>query len=489
MKLKELFKGVQNITLSGNENEEIKGIAYSSKKVDSGYLFAALKGENFDGSNFIKEAVEKGAVAVLSENPRKNKIVNNWIQVNNAREALALCSANFYSHPSKKLKTIGITGTKGKTTISYILENILKKSGERPGVIGTISYRGPHINIPAERTTPEAPDIQRIMKEMLNQNVTHCLIEVSSHSIELNRILGIDFDVEIFTNLSGEHLDYHQTMDHYFNAKKKLFLQGNKKRIAIINQDDPWGKKLISLLPLNIISYGIEEGALIKAQKYNLSEHGTNISVKYPGGSLSVSSPMLGKPNLYNLLASIATSLVLKVTIPAIKEGTALFKGAPGRFEEIKNSFGFRIFVDYAHTDAALEYSLETMKILNPNKIILVFGAGGDRDKTKRERMGKVAGTHAHLSIITNDNPRSEDPSEIIAAIEKGIKQSKSDNYKIIPDRKKAIEYAINQGQKGDCILVAGKGHENYQIIKNKVTHFDDAEIIKEILNYKKGNS
>jgi UDP-N-acetylmuramoyl-L-alanyl-D-glutamate--2,6-diaminopimelate ligase len=344
------------------------------------------------------------------------------------------------------------------------------------------------MNIPAERTTPEAPDIQRLMKQMLDQNATHCLIEVSSHSIELKRILGIDFDISVFTNLSGEHLDYHQTMDHYFNAKKKLFLLGNKKRMAVINHDDPWGKKLITQLPISFISYGVKDGSLIKAEKYKISENGIEISVKYPGGHMDISSPMLGKPNLYNIMASIAASLVLKIPIHSIKQGILDFKGAPGRFEEIPNSLGFRIFVDYAHTDAALKYSLETMKILNPNQIILVFGAGGDRDKTKRERMGKAAGIHADLPIITNDNPRSEDPKEIIAAIEKGVKQSKPINYKIIPDRKKAIEYAISCGQKGDCILVAGKGHENYQIIKDKITHFDDVEVIKEVLE-KKGNA
>lgn len=482
MKLKDLLAGVSLIDISKNEEEEIQGIAYSSKNVQPGFLFAALKGEKKDGSEFVEEALLKGAVVILSEKPKPLDFTKNWVHVRDAREALALCSANFYSHPSQNMKVIGITGTKGKTTTTYLLEEILKKSEYTPGVIGTVSYRGPKINIPAQRTTPEALDLQRMMREMLDKGVTHCLIEVSSHALELKRVLGIGFDVAIFSNLSGEHLDYHLTMERYFEAKKKLFFLNRKKRIAVINQDDPWGKKLISQLP-GVITYGLEASAIVRGEKFELKEKGIELEVKYPEGQFTVTSPLLGKPNLYNVLASIATALTLNIPIPAIKDGITALKSIPGRFEKIKNSSGLHIFVDYAHTDDALRNLLETVKELDPRRIILVFGAGGDRDKTKRERMGEVAGRMADWTILTNDNPRSEDPLTIISAVEKGIKKAGAKNYTILPDRREAIEHALSMGKKGDYILVAGKGHENYQIIGDNIFPFDDAEVIKEILN------
>lgn len=482
MKLKDLLAGVSFIDISKNEEEEIQGIAYSSKNVQPGFLFAALKGEKKDGFEFIEEALFKGADAILSEKPKPKNFTKNWVHVHDAREALALCSANFYAHPSQNMKVIGITGTKGKTTTTYILEEILKKSENTPGVIGTVSYRGPKISTPAQRTTPEATDLQRMMREMLDQGVTHCIIEVSSHALELKRVLGIGFDVAIFSNLSGEHLDYHLTMEKYFEAKKKLFFLNHKKRIAIINQDDPWGKKLISQLP-GAITYGLEAAAIIRGEKYKLIENGIELEVKYPGGQFTITSSLLGKPNLYNVLASITTALTLNISESSIKEGIAALKIIPGRFEKIENSLGLHIFVDYAHTDDALRNLLETAKELDSRRIILVFGAGGDRDKTKRERMGEVAGQMADWTILTNDNPRSEDPLAIISAIEKGIKKAGAKNYTILPDRREAIEHALAIGEKGDYILVAGKGHEDYQIIKDNIFPFSDAEVIKEILN------
>jgi UDP-N-acetylmuramoyl-L-alanyl-D-glutamate--2,6-diaminopimelate ligase len=487
MKLKALLAGVSFIDISKNEEEEIQGIAYSSQNVQPGFLFAALKGEKKDGFEFVEEALGKGAVAVLSENPKPPNFPKNWIHVRDAREALALCSANFYSHPSQNMKVIGITGTKGKTTITYLLEEILKKSEYTPGVIGTVSYRGPKINIPAQRTTPESVDLQRMMREMLDKGVTHCLVEVSSHALELKRVQGIGFDIAIFSNLSGEHLDYHLTMERYFEAKKKLFFLNRKKRIAVINLDDPWGKKLISQLP-GVITYGLEPSALIRGEKYELTEIGIALEVRYPGGQFTVTSPLLGKPNLYNVLASIAAALTLNISVPAIKAGIAALKRIPGRFDKIENSSGLHIFVDYAHTDDALRNLLETVKELDRGRIILVFGAGGDRDKAKRERMGEVAGRMADWTILTNDNPRSEDPMTIIRAIEKGIKKTGAKSYTILPDRRKAIERALSMGEKGDYILIAGKGHENYQIIGDEVFPFNDAEIIKEILSRMEAN-
>jgi len=487
MRLKDVLAGMPLKKLNGNEDEEIQGIAYSSKSVKPGDMFAALKGVKKDGFEFVGEALNNGAAVILSDQPKPENLAKAWIQVSDTREALAQCSANFYSHPSQKMKVVGITGTKGKTTITYLLEEILNKTQFVPGIIGTISYKGPGMNLTARLTTPEAPDLQRLLSEMLAKGATHCVMEVSSHALELKRVVGIGFDVVVFANLSGDHLDYHQSMDRYFEAKKKLFFLNHKKRMAVVNRDDPWGQKLIAQLPAGAITFGIEPGAMVAAENINLNEKGIETLVKYPSGQLTLSSPLLGKPNLYNILASIAVALTLNLPVSAIKEGIASLKGIPGRFEKIENSLGLHVFVDYAHTDDALKNLLETVRGFNPRRIILVFGAGGDRDKTKRPRMGEVAGRLADWTIITSDNPRSEDPLAIISDIEAGIKKTGTQNYQIIPDRREAIEQALSLGTEGDYILVAGKGHEDYQIIKDQILHFDDAEVIQEILHKKGG--
>jgi UDP-N-acetylmuramoyl-L-alanyl-D-glutamate--2,6-diaminopimelate ligase len=483
MIVKELLLDVPIVKFSGREDAQVLGLAYSSRAVASGYLFAALRGERRDGYYFIPEAISRGATTILSERSAPSEVDINWIQVHEARKSLALCSANFYNHPSLQLKVIGITGTKGKTTTTYLLESILKTSGFASGVVGTISYRGPGLQQKAERTTPESPDLQRMMREMVEQDARYCLMEVSSHSLELDRVTGIDFDVAVFTNLSGEHLDYHHSMERYFEAKKKLFfLSGQKKRTAVINMDDPWGKILIDELHMGAITYGLKAEALVRAEDYFLSEKGIDLVVKHPAGKIKIFSPLLGKPNLYNILAAISISLVLKIPEPEIVKGISSLEGVPGRFEKIKNSLGLQIFVDYAHNDDALRHLLETAKELSRKKVILVFGAGGDRDKSKRSRMGEVAGRLADHTIITSDNPRSEEPMVIIDEIERGMKKSGSDRYEIIPDRKEAIVRALFLGHPGDYILVAGKGHEDYQILKDKTIHFSDAEVIREWL-------
>ncbi|MFP4081549.1 MAG: UDP-N-acetylmuramoyl-L-alanyl-D-glutamate--2,6-diaminopimelate ligase [Candidatus Aminicenantes bacterium] len=488
MKLRDLLSGISIFDFSGNEQQEIRGISYSSKKVQPGFLFAALKGEKTDGHQFIQEAVSKGAAAVLAEKPKPPHFEKSWIHTPDARQALAVCSANFYSHPSRHLKIVGITGTKGKTTVTYLLEEILKKAKLRPGVMGTISYRGPNLEMPAERTTPEAPDLQRLLSLLLAEGATHCLIEVSSHALELKRVVGIEFDAAVFTNLSGEHLDYHLSMENYYEAKKKLFFSDHKKSIAVVNTDDPWGKKLIAEIPMSSITYGLDPSAIVHAQKYNLSQQGIELEVKYPGGTMALSSPLLGKPNLYNILAAAAVALSLKFPSHAIKEGTASLQGVPGRFERIENSLGLHIFVDYAHTDDALRNLLKTAREQNPRRLLLVFGAGGDRDKAKRPRMGEVASRLADWTILTSDNPRSEDPLAIISEIEKGFKKNGEKNYQIMPNRREAIKKALSMGKKGDFILVAGKGHENYQIVGHQMIPFHDAEVIRDLLKRMEAN-
>jgi UDP-N-acetylmuramoyl-L-alanyl-D-glutamate--2,6-diaminopimelate ligase len=321
-----------------------------------------------------------------------------------------------------------------------------------------------------------------MMSEMLNQGVTHCLIEVSSHALDLKRVWGVHFDIAVFTNLSAEHLDYHASMEDYFEAKKRLFYLNAKKRTAVVNLDDPWGKRLMSELPLNTVSFGIEPAAIVRAEQYRFAETGIKAEVDYPGGQVKICSALMGKHNLYNILAAVATGLALNIPAPTIKEGISALKSIPGRLQKIENALGFQVFVDYAHTDQAMRSLLEAIRDLKPHRILLVFGAGGDRDKGKRPRMGEAAAALADLSFITSDNPRSEDPLAIIADIEKGFIGKGAKNYRIVPDRSEAISQALAAARKGDYVLVAGKGHEDYQIFKDRTIHFDDAEVVRAAL-------
>ena len=332
-----------------------------------------------------------------------------------------------------------------------------------------------------------APDLQKIMRSMVDHGSTHCVMEVSSHSLDLKRVMGIEFDVAVFTNLSSEHMDYHATMENYFEAKKKLFFL-NQKRKAVVNSDDPWGTKLVSELDNDVVTYGTDPSATVHTEKYMLTTEGLDMVVAHPEGKIEITSPLLGKPNLYNILSAISVSLVMNVPSGFIQGGVAALQGVPGRFEKIENSRGVHIFVDYAHTHIAMKNLLETIRGFRPKKIILVFGAGGDRDKGKREKMGEIAGALADWSIITSDNPRSEDPIAIIKEIEKGIVRTGKDKYEILPDRREAISKALSLGKPQDYILVAGKGHESMQLIKDKVYPFSDAKVIRELLKEKEGS-
>jgi UDP-N-acetylmuramoyl-L-alanyl-D-glutamate--2,6-diaminopimelate ligase len=489
MTLKQLLEGVPVIRVHGDDAVEVTGLAYSSKAVRPGFVFAALRGGLHDGLEFVAEARRAGAAAVLSDRPLPAGFTAAWVEVPDGRESLALCADNFYGRPSKDLKVIGVTGTKGKTTTTYLLEAILKTAGQKPGVIGTISYRGPGFDIPADRTTPEAPDLQCFLRRMLDEGATHCLIEVSSHSLDLKRVWGVRFDAAVFTNLSGEHMDYHTTMEEYFEAKKKLFFLNSKKRTAVVNVDDPWGKKLIADLPMTTISYGLEPAAIVRASSYTFDKTGMILEVEYPGGKAALTSPLLGRHNVYNILAAVAAALALNVPWPAIQQGIRALRGVPGRLEPVANDLGLQVYVDYAHTDTALRHLLETARSLTPARILLVFGAGGDRDRAKRERMGEVAAALADEVILTSDNPRNEDPMAIIGEIEAGFKRAGFSRYTIIPDRRTAVHRAVELARKGDMVLVAGKGHETYQEVMGQKTHFSDAEVLAEALEAKRKQS
>jgi UDP-N-acetylmuramoyl-L-alanyl-D-glutamate--2,6-diaminopimelate ligase len=487
VKLRAVLSGIEALLTGATGDEEILGIAYNSKSVRSGFLFAALKGESRNGMDFVSEAETNGAAAVLSSWPKPPACRVAWVQVPDAREALALASANFFGHPSENLKVVGITGTKGKTTVTYLLEEILKTAGASPGVVGTIEYRGPGLSIQAGRTTPESSDLQAMLREMLDAGATHCLMEVSSHALEQKRVWGVSFDVAVFTNMSGEHLDYHRSMENYYEAKRKLFTLNHKRSAAVVNMDDPWGQKLIAELPLKTVTFGLEPAAIVRAVKFSLSDGGMDVQIAHPGNILNIHSNLVGRHNVYNMLAAAAAALALNVPPQAIARGIAGLKGVPGRFERVENPFGFQVVVDYAHTDNALEHLLATTRELKPRRVILVFGAGGNRDKEKRERMGRVAARLADWSILTSDNPRNEEPMAIIAAIEKGFAKEAARTYEVIPDRREAIARALAMAVKGDFVLVAGKGHEDYQIFRDRTIHFSDVEVIKEILAAKEG--
>ncbi|OGD28407.1 MAG: UDP-N-acetylmuramoyl-L-alanyl-D-glutamate--2,6-diaminopimelate ligase [Candidatus Aminicenantes bacterium RBG_19FT_COMBO_65_30] len=482
MKLKDVLQGIPVLAGGAAGNEEIVGIAYNSKSVKPGFLFAALRGAAQNGMDFVAEAEGNGAAAILSAWPKPPASGAAWVQVADAREALALAAANFYGHPSDRMKVVGVTGTKGKTTTTYLLEEILRAAGSAPGVIGTIEYRRPGWKIPAPRTTPEAPDLQALLKDMLDAGVSHCVMEVSSHALEQKRVWGVSYDVAVFTNLTGEHLDYHPSMEGYFEAKRKLFTLNHKRSAAVVNMDDPWGQKLVAELPMKTVTFGLEPAAIVRAVKHAMSEDGIDAQVSYPGGTMRIQSALVGRHNLYNLLAAAAAALALNIAPADIVRGVAGLKGVPGRFERLPNSRGLQIVVDYAHTDSALEHILMTAREFKPRRVILVFGAGGDRDRDKRERMGRVAARLADWSILTSDNPRSEEPLAIIAAIEAGFIKEAVKTYEVEPDRKKAIVRALATANKGDIVLVAGKGHEDYQIFKDKTIHFNDVEAIEETL-------
>jgi UDP-N-acetylmuramoyl-L-alanyl-D-glutamate--2,6-diaminopimelate ligase len=472
--------------MSATGEEEVKSIVYASGQVTPGSLFAALKGEKRDGLTFVEEAWKKGAVAVLADRPQPAKLPGPWVEASDGREALALAAANFFGRPSQKLTVVGVTGTKGKTTVTYILESILREAGFRPGLIGTISHRGPGFSDEARHTTPEAPDIQRLLRRMLEAGSSHVLLEVSSHALDLKRVWGVEFDVAIFTNLSGEHLDYHGSMEEYFEAKKKLFILNSKKRTAVVNNDDPYGRRLLEELPMKTITFGCGAAAIVRAIDFSFSLEGLRLTAEYPGGRLELRSPLMGRHNLYNILAALSAGLALNVPLPDISAGIARLSGVPGRLQKVDNEDGLLVFVDYAHTDSALRSLLETARNLKPSRIILVFGAGGDRDRSKRERMGAAAAELADWTFLTSDNPRSEEPAAILADIEKGFQQKGSKNFTSLTDRREAIAGALSFARKGDIVLVAGKGHERFQVIKDERLPFNDVEVIREILARRK---
>ncbi len=482
MKLRELLTGCDIRTSSGDLDTEILGLAYDSRDVARGSLFIAVRGTRMDGNRYVPQAIARGAVAVVSAAPRVEAPAMPWIQVDDERAALAVLAGNFYGHPTQKLHLVGVTGTNGKTTTTYLIESILRAAGRDTAVLGTIEHRGPGFDFAAERTTPEAPDLERMFKQVVDAGWQDAVMEVSSHAIEMKRVAGLQFEIAVFTNLSRDHLDFHGDMESYFRAKKKLFVgvNGVPPRVMVLNADDPRYEELRSIDPVRVMSYGMKDAAEIRPTRYHFGWEGTEVTYKTPSAEIEIRTSLMGKPNLYNIGAAIGTALALGISREAIARGIGVLANVPGRFELVGRGQSFRVIVDYAHTDDALEKVLNSAREITSGRLIVVFGCGGDRDRTKRPAMGEVAARGSAYAVVTSDNPRTEDPMAIIAEIEKGLKGAR---YTVIPDRREAIRAALAEAKANDTVVIAGKGHETYQTIGTTSFPFDDRVVARELLD------
>ncbi len=482
MKLKEILKGIDVLKSFGDLSLEVKDIAYDSRKIKGGEVFVAIKGTKLDGHSFIDDAIRKGASAIVVEEiPEDIKVTT--VQVKDTREALSKMAKNLFRPHFEKMKIIGITGTNGKTTTSYLLESVIRQTGEETALIGTIKYRFSGKEIPATVTTPESVDLMRLLKEISEKGIRYVVMEVTSHSLSQGRVRDCPFEVAVFTNITRDHLDYHGSMENYFKEKQKLFLEYNPE-ISVINSDDPMGRKIAEKLK-RCITYGIDTG-IVRAKEIKIGWDGIRAKVVTPKGLLNISSELIGRFNLYNILACSAAAYALGIENEKIEEGIRRLRSVPGRMEIIKKDPA--VIIDYAHTPDALKKVIETLREISGKRIITVFGCGGERDKGKRPVMGYIAAKMSDVVIVTSDNPRREDPLEIIKQIEEGIKKTGRD-YIVEVDRRKAIEKAILIAEKDDIVLIAGKGHEQYQIIGEERIPFSDKKIAEKVLYAKSKGS
>lgn len=483
MRLQELLKHLHPLIPLTGENPEITSIENDNRKVQKGSLFICIKGYTVDGHDFAESAVKNGAAAVLAERPLHLGVP--VVIVKDTNRAMAVLADAFYGHPTKRLHLIGITGTNGKTTTSHLIEKILGDAGKRTGLIGTMYTKIGDQLIETKNTTPESLTLQKTFKQMVDSNVDSAVMEVSSHALDLGRVHGCDYNIAVFTNLTQDHLDYHHTMDEYKRAKSLLFSQlGNTfslehPKFAVLNADDPATETYTKSTAAHIVTYGIDHPADIEAKHIEMTANGTSFILTAAGAEYPVHLQLIGKFSVYNVLASVAATLVSGVPMDQIIRSIESVKGVPGRFELVNAGQDFTVIVDYAHTPDSLENVLKTVQQFAKRKIFVVVGCGGDRDRTKRPLMAKIACRYATDPIFTSDNPRSEDPLEILKEMEEGVH---GENYLVIPDRKEAIFKAVNSAVSGDVILIAGKGHETYQIIGSEVHDFDDRLVAREAI-------
>ena len=482
VKLSDLLQGTEASIPRLAQGLEIRQIACDSRKVEPRALFFALHGAKADGNEFIRDAVSRGAAAIASEEPAPAAIPSSvaWIQVREARKALAVTAANFFGHPAAALQLVAVTGTNGKTTTTSLVDAIVKASGAKTGLFGTIAYHTPLGEYPAPNTTPESVDLQGFLAEIRDAGGRFGVLEASSHSLAMDRLWGCHFTAAVFTNLTREHMDYHKTFEDYFAAKKKLFegTGAGAPDVAVINTDDEYGKRLTGVAK-KTVTYGLENGADITTKKFQLTFSGLTFVAQTPNGKVQVASPLVGRINVYNILAAIGAAQVLGFSAEIIEAGIHSLESVSGRFQRIDLGQPYFVVVDYAHTDDALENLIRTARELNPKgRIITLFGCGGGKDRTKRPVMGEVTGRLSDLTILSSDNPRTEDPLKIISDIIVGL-QKTSGKYLIEPDREKAIGVAMDEARAGDIVLLAGKGHENYQILADRTLEFDDREVAR----------
>ena len=462
-----------------------QGVTHDSRSVRPGCVFVGLRGQKADGAEFAPQAIAAGAAAVVSERAAAPGSPVPWIVVEDARLTLAWLAAEFFQHPSRQMRVVGITGTNGKTTTSYIVSAIFEAAGVRCGLMGTVKYRIGDREIAAARTTPEAPELQAMLREMVDAGCGACAMEVSSHALSLRRADGIHFAAGVFTNLTRDHLDFHADMEGYFAAKRRLFELLPSDAPAVVNLDDPRGSAMAEAAT-RTVTYAVNRTADVTPGPLSFSLGGLQFEVRTPQGSLNVRSSLVGRPNVYNILAAVSTTTALGVPLDAVERGIARLQGVPGRFEQVSSSVDdISVIVDYAHTDDALRNLLEMARPLAARRLITVFGAGGDRDRTKRPLMGMVAARLSDVVVITSDNPRSEDPQRIIDEINLGAQpETRQRDVQVLTvvDRRVAIYKAIKDAAAGDLVLIAGKGHEKYQEIGGRTLPFDDVAVVREAL-------
>lgn len=485
MRLSELCSCLKEYDSFNFVEQEVSGITHDSRKVKAGSMFVAIQGNTLDGHNFIADAVRRGAGSVVVEKRNDVPLSLPHIVVANARQALAFLSSHFYGDPSSRMTVIGITGTNGKTTTSYYTRSIIEASGSLAGLIGTIQYQIGEKIIPAKETTPESVDIQAYLYEMLKTKITYAVIEASSHALSQHRLDGVRFCSAIFTNLSAEHLDYHENIKNYRAEKLNLFKELRRDSFAILNADHNTSKHFAACTKSQVVWYGIKKmNADVTAEIIHMNANGSRFTINSPWGRAIIDTRLAGNHNVYNALASAANGLALGFTIETVKRGIESLCGVPGRLEKIDCGQDFSVYIDFAHTHQALQVILSTLRHTITGRIILVFGCGGDRDRKKRPKMGHIAEKYADIFWITNDNPRSENPQSIISEILKGV--TKDALFHVQPERKLAIEEALSEAKKGDVVIIAGKGHEQYQIFKDTRVPFSDHEVARQALSRRK---
>ncbi len=483
MLLREALVEMPGVELKERKPTRIRGISYDSRLVREGHLFVAIKGEKTDGRLYLRQAIDKGAAAVACEQETGVEKEVTVLRVPDARLFLAQVSRLFFQDPSAQLELVGITGTNGKTTTSYLLDAIYRQARLRSCLVGTIGMKIVDQSFPTERTTPEASDLLHFLRQAVLTRCTHGVMEVSSHSLVFKRVFGVRCVLGVFTNLTLDHLDFHKDMESYYRAKRLLFMpEGeNNVRRAVINTDDPFGRRLAHEIPCPVLRYGFEPEADIRVTEIQQRVDGSEIRIATPSGNLRIESRLVGRPNVYNITAATAAALSLGLDLRDIRNGLESLEGIPGRMEMIEDGQLFRVIVDYAHTPDALENLLRTVSELPHGKVLTVFGCGGDRDRQKRPAMGEIAARLSDFVIATSDNPRTEDPQTILAEIETGLREGAA-GYALIPDRREAIRTAFGMAGKGDLVLIVGKGHEDYQIIGTRAFPFDDRGVARDLI-------